>query len=51
MNDPVREAAALLREVMDWHRDPDNGAYNKCEDEPCEWCVAAARVVKGLDAL
>ena len=46
----VETLAALVREVMDWHSDPDNGgSYNECETAPCKWCENAAAAIKGID--
>lgn len=35
----------LLAEMMIEHRDPDSAAYNRCDTEPCEWCINAAKVL------
>ncbi len=40
-------ATDLLREVMDWHADPESNEYNECDTAPCDWCSQARRVIGG----
>ena len=39
----------LLREVLDWHSDPESSDYNECDREPCSWCEVARRVVASAE--
>jgi hypothetical protein len=44
------DLAALVREVMLWHRDPNAGdLYNYCDKEPCAWCTAATNALRAAD--
>jgi hypothetical protein len=40
-------AERLLREVMQWHSDPDSSDYNLCDKSPCQWCEDAAAALGG----
>lgn len=41
----LAEALQLVAEARMRHADPDSGEYNWCEDDPCNWCVRANRVL------
>jgi hypothetical protein len=41
------EFARLLREVMATHADAESPDYNGCDDDPCEWCEDAAKLLRG----
>ena len=41
--------AALVREVMSWHADPNSADYNECDREPCLWCQSAAAALPPND--
>jgi len=34
----INDAADLLEEVVDEHKDPLNEGYNECDTSPCAWC-------------
>ena len=35
----------LLMDTIMAHSTPDNGNYNWCDEEPCEWCVEAKSLI------
>jgi hypothetical protein len=43
----LQKAEPALREVMQWHRDPDSPNYNGCEKpgEQCMWCDGAEQAL------
>ena len=41
----LAKAQELLREVMTWHSDADSSDYNGCDQDKCNWCERASRVV------
>ena len=46
LEDVLRRARPLLRDIMDIHRDPNDGQYNECDTDPCAWCVEAKELVE-----
>jgi hypothetical protein len=41
----VHETRGLVREVFDWHADPESSDYNDCDKDKCNWCERAAKVL------
>lgn len=46
----MRDAVALLTDVMTGHADPEDACYNECDHEMCGWCRDAMKVIFTLDA-
>lgn len=40
-----KDAIELIREVMQWHANPEATEYNECEKSPCRWCEIAKDIV------
>ena len=36
--DAFETARVMLKEVRQWHADPDSSDYNECDTEPCSFC-------------
>lgn len=37
----IEKLSALIKEVMQWHADPNSSEYNECDTAPCFWCEQA----------
>ena len=46
LEDVLRKARLLLQDIMDIHRDPEDGQYNECDTDPCAWCTEAKELVE-----
>ena len=46
LEDVLRKARPLLRDIMDIHRDPEDGEYHECDTDPCAWCAEAKELVE-----
>ena len=46
LEDALRKARPLLRDIMDIHRDPEDGEYHECDTDPCAWCTEAKELVE-----
>ena len=42
----LRKARPLLQDIMDIHRDPEDGEYHECDTDPCAWCTEAKELVE-----
>lgn len=45
MGEALSNAVGLLKEVREWHSDPESVDYNWCDVDPCQWCVEADKVI------
>ena len=46
LEDTLRKARILLKDIMDIHRDPEDGEYHECDTDPCAWCTEAKELVE-----
>ena len=46
LEDALRRARPLLQDIMDIHRDPEDGEYHECDTDPCAWCTEAKELVE-----
>ena len=46
LEDALLKAQPLLQDIMDIHRDPEDGEYHECDTDPCAWCTEAKELLQ-----